>query len=53
LRRSLSSEPSAETLAAWRLEDARNAIMRRYYARQEADAEGTPHFTFSSEVKLK
>ena len=53
LRRSLSSEPSAETLAAWRLDDARNEIMRRYYARQEADVEETPHFSFTSEVKLK
>ena len=53
LRRSLSGEPSAETFAAWRLEDARNEIMRRYYARQEAGAEETPHFTFTSEVKLK
>lgn len=53
LRGSLSGEPSAATLAAWRLDDARNEIMRRYYARQEAGAEETPHFTFTSEVKLK
>ena len=53
LRGSLSGTPSAATLAAWRLEDARNEIMRRYYARQEAGVEEAPHFTFTSEVKLK
>ena len=51
-RRSVPN-PSAETLAAWRLDDARNEIMRRYYARQEADVEETPHFSFTSDVKLK
>lgn len=39
LRRSLCGEPSAETLAAWRLEGARMESMRRYYARQEAGEE--------------
>ena len=51
-RRSIPN-PSAATLAAWRLEDARNEIMRKYYARQEADTEEVPHFSFTSEVKLK
>ena len=53
LRRCLGGEPSADTLAAWRLDEARNEIMRRYYARQEAGVEEAPHFTFTSEVKLK
>ena len=53
LRRCLAGEESAATLAEWRLEDARNEIMRRYYARQEAGVEEAPHFTFTSEVKLK
>ena len=51
LRRSLPGEPSPETLAAWRLEDARRQMLRDYYAQQEDPDDFT--FSFSSEVNPK
>ena len=51
LRSSLSGTPSAATLAAWRLQDAKYAMLMDYYARQENDDDFT--FDFSSEVKRK
>ena len=50
LRRSLSGEPSAATLAAWRLEDERNELVQDYYASQEEDDDEFT-FDFTSEVK--
>ena len=49
LRNSLSGEPSAATLAAWRLQDTKQAMLMDYYARQDDDFT----FDFSSEVKRK
>lgn len=49
LRNSISN-PSKETLAAWRLEDARHEMLRDYYSRQEDD---DFDFGFTSEVKVK
>ena len=49
-RRSIPN-PSEAILAEWRLEDARNEILRKYYARQEEDDGFT--FEFTSEVKGK
>ena len=49
LRNSLSGEPSAATLAAWRLQDTKYAMLMDYYARQDDDFT----FDFSSEVKRK
>lgn len=51
LRSSLSGEPSANTLAAWRLEDTSHAMLLDYYAQQDDDDTFT--FDFSSEVKQK
>ena len=51
LRSSLSGEPSANTLAAWRLEDTSHATLLDYYAQQDDDDAFT--FDFSSEVKRK
>lgn len=51
LRNSLSGEPSADTLAAWRLDDASHAMLLDYYARQEDDDSFA--FDFTSEVKRK
>lgn len=45
-------EPSAATLAAWRLADVHRAIARAYYARQEAK-DNSFTFDFTSEVKRK
>ena len=52
LRRSLSGNPSAPTLAAWHLEDSRHEMLRDYYARQEEEDSGFT-FDFTSEVKRK
>ena len=49
LRHSLSGTPSAATLAAWRLQDAKYAMLMDYYAQQDDDFT----FDFSSEVKRK
>jgi hypothetical protein len=38
LRNSLSGTPSAATLAAWRLQDTKYAMLMDYYARQEREA---------------
>ena len=46
LRRSLSGTPSAATLAAWRLQDAKYAMLLDYYAQQDDDFT----FDFSSEL---
>ena len=52
LRRGLSGEQSAATLATWHLEDARHEMLRDYYARQEEDDDSFT-FDFTSEVKRK
>ena len=52
LRRSLSGEPSAATLAAWRLWDVRYEMLRNLYDSQEADDDNFA-FEFISEVKRK
>ena len=39
LRNSLEGEPTAGTLAAWRLEDAHDQFMMNYYMAQEEAAE--------------
>ena len=52
LRRSISGEPSAEDLAAQRLEDIRHETLRGIYANQEADDDEFT-FNFTSEVKQK
>ena len=49
LRRSLSGTLSAATLAAWRLQDAKYAMLMDYYAQQDDDFT----FDFTSEVKRK
>ena len=51
LRQSIS-DPSASTLSAWRLEDARHEMLRNFYASQEED-DGYFTFDFTSEVKRK
>ena len=51
LRQSIPN-PSAATLAAWRLDDTSHAMMLDYYARQEDDNDGFT-FEFTSEVKRK
>ena len=51
LRSSLTSAPSADTQAAWRLDDTRRQMLRDYYARQEDPDDFT--FDFTSEVKRK
>ena len=51
LRNSLSGTPSAATLAAWRLQDTKYAMLMDYYARQDGNDDFT--FDFSSEVKRK
>ena len=51
LRSSLSGKPSANTLAAWRLEDTSHAMLLDYYAQQDDDDAFT--FDFSSEVRRK
>lgn len=52
LRSSLSGEPSPATLAAWRMEDARNEQLRESYIQQE-EADDDFTFSFSSEVNPK
>lgn len=39
LRNSLEGEPTAGTLAAWRLEDAHDSFMMNYYMAQEEATE--------------
>ena len=51
LRSSLASTPSADTQAAWRLQDAKWQMLRDYYAQQEDPDDFT--FSFSSEVNPK
>ena len=51
LRSSLTGAPSADTQAAWRLDDARRQMLRDYYTRQEDPDDFT--FDFTSEVKRK
>ena len=51
LRRSIPN-PSAATLAAWRLEDSRHEMLSNLYASQEADDDDFT-FDFTSEVKRK
>ena len=51
LRSSLTGAPSADTQAAWRLDDTRRQMLRDYYARQEDPDDFT--FDFTSEVKRK
>jgi hypothetical protein len=51
LRKSIPN-PSAATLAAWRLEDARHEMLSNFYASQEADDDDFT-FDFTSEVKRK
>jgi hypothetical protein len=51
LRNNLSGSPSAATLAAWRLQDTKYAMLMDYYARQDGDDDFT--FDFSSEVRRK
>ena len=51
LRSSLSGEPSPATLAAWRMEDARNEQLRESYIQQEDADDFT--FDFTSEVNPK
>ena len=51
LRSTITDAPSAATLAAWRLQDTRHAMLMDYYARQDGDDDFT--FDFSSEVKRK
>jgi hypothetical protein len=51
LRRSIPN-PSAATLAAWRLEDAQHEMLSNFYANQEAD-DNNFTFDFTSEVKRK
>ena len=51
LRSSLTGAPSADTQAAWRLDDTRRQMLRDYYARQEDPDDFT--FSFSSEVNPK
>ena len=51
LRRSIPN-PSAATLSAWRLEDARHEMLSNFYASQEADDDDFT-FDFTSEVKRK
>ena len=51
LRSSLTGDPSADTQAAWRLEDARRQMLRDYYAQQEDPDDFI--FEFTSEVKRK
>ena len=48
---SLSGEPSPATLAAWRMEDARNEQLRESYIQQEDSDDFT--FDFTSEVNPK
>ena len=51
LRSSLTGDPSADTQAAWRLEDVHRQMLRDYYARKEDPDDFT--FDFTSEVKRK
>ena len=51
LRNSLEGEPTAGTLAAWRLEDAHDQFMMNYYMAQEEAAEPLD-LNISSEVKV-
>ena len=51
LRSSLTGAPSADTQAAWRLDDTRRQMLRDYYARQEDPDDFT--FDFTSEVNPK
>ena len=51
LRRRIHN-PSAATLAAWRLEDAQHEMLSNFYASQEADDDDFT-FDFTSEVKRK
>ena len=51
LRSTLTDAPSADTLAAWRIDDARRQMLRDYYARQEDPDDFT--FEFTSEVTRK
>ena len=52
LRNSLEGEPTAGTLAAWRLEDAHDQFMMDYYMAQEEATEPLD-LNISSEVKVK
>ena len=53
LRNSLEGEPTAGTLAAWRLEDAHDQFMMNYYNMAQGEAAEPLNLNISSEVKVK